>query len=187
MSENNIRAFIAIEINGQAKEKILEIITYLNKSSADVKWVTENQIHITLKFLGNIGTDKIQEISNTLSIISENFKPFTITFSKIGAFPSLNHPRAIWLGIDKNVEILCDLNRRIENDLEKIGFTKESQEFKPHIALGRVRSAKNISGLISLIEKQPLIQFTDIQINSLTLFQSSLTSKGAIYSRLSTH
>jgi len=183
----NIRAFIAVEIEDQAKQKILELITSLKKSSADIKWITENQIHVTLEFLGTIAQDKIKAISDNLSAISKDFKPFTITFFKIGAFPNLSHPKVIWLGIDKGAEALGELNKAIENNLEKLGFEKEIRGFKAHLTLGRVKSTKNISGLIDILEKQPLISIEPSQINSLTLFQSSLTPKGAIYSNLSKH
>ncbi len=177
-----IRAFIAVEIDDQTRQKISELISTLKKSNADIKWITDSQMHLTLKFLGNIDKDKVQGISDSISNISDNFNSFKIAFSKIGAFPSLNHPAVIWLGIDKGAESLKTLNEKIETALEKLGFKRESREFKPHLTLGRVRSDKNMPGLTKLLKETAFYLGNDIQINKLTFFQSDLNPKGAVYS-----
>lgn len=177
-----IRAFIAVEIDNQTKQKILELISIFKKSNADIKWITDDQIHLTLKFLGNIDKDKVREISDSISDISDNFNSFKIAFSRIGAFPSLNHPAVIWLGIDKGAESLKTLNEKIETALEKLGFERESREFKPHLTLGRVKSNKNMSDLTKLLEETTFCFGNDTQINKLTLLQSDLSPKGAIHS-----
>src|SRR3989338_2661620 len=148
---NTIRAFIAVEIDPETRQKISELISKLKKSNSDVKWITEDQMHLTLKFLGNIDNSKVQDISNALSSISNNFKSFAITLSGIGAFPNLNHPRVIWLGIDKGMDALKNLSERIENEMEKLGFEKENRGFTPHLTLGRLRSSKNMPELTKLI------------------------------------
>ncbi len=183
---NTVRAFIAVEIDPQTKQKISTLVSLLKASNAGVKWVTEDQMHFTLKFLGNIAENKIQEISNTLSIISNNFNSFAINFSKIGAFPNINYPRVIWLGIDKGVESLKILSEEIENALEKLGFQKENRKYKPHLTLGRVKSDKNILNLTNLIRETNFNPENNIQINKLTLFQSTINPKGAIYTPLAT-
>jgi len=179
-----LRAFIAIEINDQIKQKISKLISILKKSDTDAKWADEGQMHLTLKFLGNINKDKLLEISDAMSFISNNFKPFAVSFSKIGAFPDTNHPRVIWLGVDKGSENLKILNDKIEATLEKLGFVKESRKFEPHLTLARIRSPKNISNLIKLIRETSYDIGNEAPINKLTLFQSSLDPKGAVYSVL---
>lgn len=183
----SMRVFIAVEIDDQAKQKISELITCLKKSGADVKWITENQMHLTLKFLGNIGKDKIPVISDALAIISDNFKPFRVTFSRIGAFPRLDKPAVIWLGIDKGAEYLKILNDSIENTLEKLGIKKETREFKPHLTLARVRSDKNMASLIKLIREKEtdIISENDTLIDKLSFLQSTLNPAGAVYTVIS--
>ena len=181
---SSMRAFIAVEIDPKAKQKISEFISILKKSEADVKWATEDQMHLTLKFLGNIYKDKIQGISDAISTISNNFKSFTINFSEIGAFPNINHPRVIWLGINKGSESLKILNNKIESALEKLGFTKESRKFEPHLTLARIRSSKNISNLKKLIGEISCDIGNEMPIGKLILFQSKLNPKGAVYSVL---
>jgi len=182
-----IRAFIAVEIDQPHKQKLSDLITHFKKSDADIKWVTENQMHLTLKFLGNIEQEKTQEISDILKGIADSSNSFDIQFSGIGAFPNLKRPRIVWIGIEKGSELLKLLNSKIEYGLEKIGFEKEKREYKTHLTLGRVKSLKNIKELTSLIDKTTLGFQDKIKIDKLTLFQSTLTPKGAVYAPLAEH
>jgi 2'-5' RNA ligase len=181
-----IRAFIAVEIDQPNKQKILDLISDLKKSEADVKWVTQDQMHLTLKFLGNIDKIKIPEITDAMRSSAQDLTSFTITFSKIGAFPNLNHPRVIWIGIDKGAENLKTITEKIETGLEKLGFKREGREFKPHLTLGRVRTSKNMPELTKLIKEANFSSEGEIQISELILFQSTLTQKGAIYTKIGT-
>lgn len=176
-----IRAFIAVEIYDQAKQKISGLISNLKKSDTDLKWITEDQMHITLKFLGNVDKNAIQGISEEISNISSTFNSFRINFYKIGAFPDLKHPNVLWLGIDKGASDLKMLNKKIENALGKLGFKVENREFKPHLTLARIKSLKNISNLTKLVEEMDFNSWDDLEINKLALYQSSLTPKGAIH------
>jgi 2'-5' RNA ligase len=179
-----IRAFIAAEIDPLNKEKVSSLISYLKKSNTDVKWVNENQMHLTLKFLGNVEENKIQQIFNVLKPIADNFNQFSITFSKIGVFPNMHQPRVVWVGIEKGTDELKNLSTKIEDNLEILGFPKEKRSYKAHLTLGRVRSLKNISDLTKLISEISFRSENEIKIDKLTLFQSTLTPKGAIYAPL---
>lgn len=179
-----IRAFIAVDIDAGAKENILSIIETLKKSNTDVKWINENQLHLTLKFLGYIDETLIQTISQALTSISGNFPAFILTFSKIGGFPNINNPKVVWLGIDKGAETLIALNERIEIELEKAGLKKETRKFLPHLTLGRVRTPKNITNLTKLINETTFQITNKIKIDKLTLYQSTLTPKGAVYTQI---
>jgi len=179
-----IRTFIAVEIDNLTKQKISELISNLKKSDADAKWIAENQMHLTLKFLGNIEENKVQEISDTLKSIASAFREFDIALSGIGAFPDIKRPRVIWIGIDKGADNLKSLANQVEMEMGKLGFEKEKRGFKSHLTLGRVRSSKNISNLIDLIKKTDFSYSNEIKINELILFQSMLTPKGAVYTQL---
>ncbi|MFH1854724.1 MAG: RNA 2',3'-cyclic phosphodiesterase [Candidatus Omnitrophota bacterium] len=182
---NTIRAFIGVNIGIPAKQQILELINHLKKSNSDVKWVGEPQMHLTLKFLGDIEQDKIPEISNTLKSIALKSSVFEISFSGIGAFPTINRPRIIWLGIGNGSDNLRTLAALVEKEMENMGFTKEERDYKAHLTLGRVRSQKNIKELSKLLSETSFKYQANIRIDRLTLFQSTLTQKGAIYTILS--
>ncbi|MBU3912059.1 MAG: RNA 2',3'-cyclic phosphodiesterase [Candidatus Omnitrophica bacterium] len=179
-----IRAFIAIEISPASKLKISELIDQLKRSGSDVKWVNDTQMHLTLKFLGNIEQDKIPEISGALKDIASKAVVFQIIFSGIGAFPDINRPRVIWLGIEKGADNLKKLAGHIEDKMKNLGFTKEGRCYKAHLTLGRVRSQKNIQELAKNINETYAKTESTMKINRLILFQSTLTPKGAIYTLL---
>ncbi len=182
-----IRSFIAIEIDSLNKQKITNIISQLKKSDAIVKWAKENQMHLTLKFLGDIKESDVEKISANLKSIADNFNTFSIKFSKIGGFPNMQKPRVIWLGIDKGSEYLKLLNNKIEDNLEKLGFAKEKREYSAHLTLGRIKSLKNIQNLTKIINEINLDLNDEVKIEKIILFQSALTPKGAIYTPLSEH
>jgi len=182
-----IRAFIAVEIDQPLKQKISELISKLKKSDTNIKWVNENQIHFTLKFLGNIEESKVQAISAVLKSIASHSKEFALTLSDIGAFPNMKRPRVIWIGVDKGADNLKILADKIEIELEKLGFEKEKREFKSHLTLGRVRSLKNRKNRDSdhfLKMQKWSLSLGEIKIDKLILFQSTLTPKGATYTQL---
>ncbi len=180
-----IRSFIAVEIDKINKQKISELIAQLKESNADVKWVSEDQMHLTLKFLGNTEQDKIQKVACILKSIADDFSAFSIKFSNIGAFPNTSRPRVIWMGIKDGSEILESFNNRIEAGLVKLGFEQESRQYKAHLTLGRVRSLKNIPQLVkSIKEIERNYQYNNIRIDRIILFQTTLTPKGAIYTSL---
>lgn len=182
---STIRSFIAVEIDPVNKQKLSSLISLLKQSNADIKWVNETQMHLTLKFLGNIEEKKVQQISAALKVIADNFSAFNMHFSKIGAFPNMTKPRVIWLGIDKGADSLKLLNSKIEDELEKIGIEKERRAYAAHLTLGRVKSLKNISILANLINETNFEAQGETKIDELILFQSTLTPKGAIYTPIS--
>ncbi|MFC1666716.1 RNA 2',3'-cyclic phosphodiesterase [Candidatus Omnitrophota bacterium] len=182
---NTIRAFIAVEIDPPNKQKLSELISKLKRSNADIKWATENQMHLTLKFLGNIQENKIRDISLVLKSITDNVSEFYIRLSAIGTFPNMKRPRVIWMGID-NSRPLKALSNKIETELEKIGTQRENREYKAHFTLGRVRTSKNIPGLMKLLNEVDFCSQDEIKIDKIILFQSTLTPKGAIYTPLIT-
>ena len=181
---NGIRAFIAIEIDTACKQEISGLIKRLKKSDSDVKWVNELQMHLTLKFLGNVDRDKVPEISAALKGIASKNPSFQIAFSGISTFPGLSRPRVIWVGVDKGSGDVKALFHFIEKEMVNLGFTKEEHDYRAHLTLGRVRSQKNIRELTKLIGETDFKPPVGIKINKFILFQSILTSKGPVYTLL---
>ena len=179
-----IRTFIAIELNEEMRSELSSLQSALKKSEADVKWVAPESIHLTLKFLGSIDEEKIKKMQNILSDIVKNFKPFFLSLKDMGAFPKLNYPRVIWVGVDEGKTEVSKLAKELEDGLEKIGISKEGKEFHPHITLGRVKSQKNKDKLSHVIETTKFEPKSKIDVNHLTLFKSQLTPQGPIYTPL---
>lgn len=182
--EQSIRTFIAIELNQETHSELSSLQSALKKSDADVKWVTPEIIHLTLKFLGYIDGEKINEVQKILSEVVKNFKPFALSLKEIGAFPKLDYPRVIWAGVDEGKDEAKLIAKELEDKLEKIGIPKEDREFHPHITLGRVKSPKNKDKLKNIIETTRFEPKSKVNVDHLTLFKSQLATQGPIYTPL---
>ena len=182
-----MRLFIAIELSPQIRDTLAQIQSHLKYAAADVKWVEKDNIHLTLKFLGEIAEEKAEKIKAILDEIGSQIRPFEISLKEIGVFPKIEYPRIIWVGIDKGALEAKELAERIDGELSKIGFQLESRPFASHLTIGRVRSPKNREALIEKLktaENSHLSASSHQQITSVILFQSALTPKGPIYTKL---
>ncbi len=192
-----MRTFIAIDLSEENKRFLTDIQTELRDANTDVKWVKSENIHLTLKFLGDVTEQQANQVSGILDKIAAGFQPFEISLSGIGAFPKLEYPRVIWVGVnDKGCRGTArraptvELAQVIKTELEKFGFVKEERPFAAHLTIGRVRTPKNKEQLITVIKDRnnkgrpqgaaPTSQF----VSCIKLYQSILTSKGPIYSVL---
>ena len=179
-----MRTFIAIELSREIRECLSRLQDKLKLSQADVKWVAPLNIHLTLKFLGEIDEKTSEQIKQILQDLAAGLKEFSLNLAYIGAFPSLKSPRVIWIGIDKGDEEVKTIARALEEKLPEIGITKEDRPFSSHITLGRTRSSKNRNNLAELLEslKEKLPEATaEMKVEKITLFKSTLTPKGPIY------
>jgi 2'-5' RNA ligase len=180
-----MRAFIAIELSNEIRDAIAQIQSHLKYSGADVKWVEKDNIHLTLKFLGEITEEKCEKIKTILDEIGKSTKTFELSGPFcIGAFPNINYPRVIWIGLDKGAKEAAVLAEKIDEALSRIGFQKESRPFAAHLTIGRVRSQKNKEALKEKISNLQLATCSLQLIRSVSVFQSALTPKGPIYTRL---
>lgn len=179
-----MRTFIAIEIPEEIKKTLAAIESHLKYSQADVKWVKPEIIHLTLKFLGEIDEKKCEEVKALLDTVGKNNKLFEISLKDIGAFPSIDRPRVVWVGLDSGAKESAKIAGEVEESFARIGFAKEIREFAAHLTIGRVRSSKNIA---SLKDKVLSYKFPTIEpqlVSSITLFKSTLTPEGPIYTKL---
>ena len=179
-----MRTFIAIELPEEIKDALYHLQEKLKKSQADVKWVVPQNIHLTLKFLGEIKDGQFDEIASILEGVAEEKNTFTIRLSSIGAFPKINFPRVIWVGIDKGDNETEEIARMLQERLKQIGIPEEERPFSSHITVGRVRSALNKQRLAEcLLDLQNKDGFLnqEFQVEKITIFKSTLTPKGPIY------
>lgn len=181
-----MRLFIAIELSDDIRNTLSQIQAHLKYAGADVKWVEKDNIHLTLKFLGEVTEEKAEKIKTILDEIGKTSKPFEISVKDIGAFPKIDFPRVIWVGLDNGAKESVELAGKIDDALSKIGFQKETRLFAAHLTIGRVRSPKNKEALREKIAsfRPQTIDHRPQTILSITLFQSTLTPQGPIYSKL---
>jgi len=176
-----IRAFLAIDLPASLRPVLSQAQEELKKSGADVKWVPVGNIHITLKFFGNITDGQVADISESVAAIAANQEAFSLTVTAAGAFPSPKSPRVVWLGIGGDLDALRDFHRRLERALVTLGFPPEDRPFAPHLTLGRVKSPSGRAALTRCLVQLPIPSPTPFQVGEIVLFRSTLSPKGATY------
>ena len=179
-----IRSFIAIELPDGIKSGLENTQQELKSMQLRARWVKPGNIHLTLKFLGNIDPLDIDNIAGAMDDAAREFAPFTLKVSGIGFFPGIKRPRVVWVGLGSDGQILFDLQRNLEDRLAVVGFPKEKRAFKAHLTLGRIRDAvhPDIAGRAIQQFARPAGQhFTADRI---ILYKSDLKPTGAEYSKL---
>jgi RNA 2',3'-cyclic 3'-phosphodiesterase len=176
-----MRLFVAVNISKENKNKISKIQSVLKKSGADAKWVEENNLHLTLKFLGEVEENKVNHIIEKLKQVVLDVKKFEVDFESVGVFPTEMSPRVLWIGTGKGAEELKNLTEKTETLFEEIGFEKEKRKFSPHLTVGRFRSSKGKEKLLDIIKSLTFEKITE-EVKSVFLIKSVLTPKGSIYS-----
>jgi len=175
------RSFLAIELPRAVLQKIGGVQEDLKSSHADVRWVSPEKIHLTLKFFGNIEESRIEPIVKSIEEPIQTTSPFPLTIRGMGAFPHLKNPRVIWIGVVDGNGMLAPFQRQLEIQFEKIGFQAEDRPFHPHLTLGRMKSSRGKEELVWRIEKHREVEFGDFQVESVLLFKSDLRPTGPIY------
>ncbi len=179
-----VRSFLAIELPKPILRKIEEVQEDLKLAHADVRWVNPEKIHLTLKFFGNIEESRIDPIFKSIEEPIQNTPPFSLRMRGVGAFPQMNNPRVIWMGLLEGREVLISFQKQIEAHLEKIGFLSEDRPFHPHLTLGRMKSSRGKRELVEKMEKHREKEFGDFQVDRVVLFKSDLKPTGPIYTPL---
>ncbi len=179
-----IRTFIAIDIPEEIKDEIFEIEKELSKAAGEgIKWEEKEKFHITLKFLGDVNEEAINSIYQTLNESLSGFGKFSVIYKGIGAFPDFKNPRVIWVGCEDPIGKLFELQKIVEEKMSELGFEKEDKEYHPHITLGRVKKAKNISSLIKKMENINFEAKTG-EVAEVLIMKSDLKPSGSVYSVL---
>ena len=178
-----LRCFVAIGIPEPIKRDIGELIEILKKYNVDVKWVIHENLHLTLKFLGNTQEILLPKIKESLLNIVLSYEPFYIKICTTGVFPNRRYPRVIWVGVEDS-GILTKLKKDIEDAMVLLGYQKEDRGFNPHLTLGRVRSQKGVTNLVNELDNFKDRDFGSINVESIKLMKSELKPKGAEYSCL---
>ncbi len=185
-----IRSFIAIELPDETKAELKRIQNALKTGNPSwLKWVSPDSIHLTLKFLGDITSDKISEILNAISDAATGSTPFTVNVEGLGTFPNIKRIQVVWVGLTGEIDKLSKLQKQIEENMSILGYPEEGREFTPHLTLARVRfqpppvELQKFTQLITSFKDNKAGTFIVQEVN---LMKSQLTPQGAIYSKLGT-
>ncbi|AEH25138.1 RNA 2',3'-cyclic phosphodiesterase [Pyrococcus yayanosii] len=177
-----MRAFIAIDVADNVRSAIVRAQEFIGTKDAKIKFVEPENLHITLKFLGEITEEQAEEIKAILSRIAAKFKKHEVRVRGIGVFPNPNYVRVIWAGVENDEQIRA-MAREIDEALAKLGF-KRDKEFVAHVTIGRVKFVKDKLGLAEKLRALANEDFGTFRVEAIELKKSTLTPKGPIYETL---
>ncbi|MEM4837887.1 MAG: RNA 2',3'-cyclic phosphodiesterase [Desulfurococcaceae archaeon] len=183
MMLNEMRVFVAIDIGSiEVLEKLSRFRDFIVSTGADLKPVDNENLHVTIRFIGEVPVRIVTEICNNLLKIV--FKPFKIHVRGVGAFPSVTKPRVIWAGVSEGADELIKIHDEVENMVRKLGIPPDRERFIPHITLARVRSDRGLSELAKIIAENYNYDFGEFVVKEIVLKKSILTPSGPIYSNI---
>lgn len=178
-----MRCFIAIEIDRNLKSEIQKTVSELKRAGTEIKWVGIEGFHLTLKFLGEIKEKTAKKIEVRLREVCKAHPVFSLSVKGTGVFPDYSRPRVLWIGIEKS-EALHRLFESIEEEMQELGFEKETRRFNPHITIGRVKSPKGVRETLKDLRRYREHNFGKIDVMGISLMKSILKPTGAVYETL---
>jgi 2'-5' RNA ligase len=187
--QGRIRTFVAVDLPEAVRVRLGEQIDRLSGRAGRgvVRWVRPEGIHLTLKFLGEVESDRIEQISRGIRSVAQGHRAFRLRVAGVGCFPSPQRPRVVWVGVREQAGALASLQDDLERALSAMGFPREDRPFSPHLTLGRVRreaSPVEAARVGALIAGQTEEVLGEVEVREVTLFQSDLRPTGPIYSAL---
>lgn len=183
-----LRAFIAIDIPPDTRARIGQVVASLKREIGvqAVRWVAPENIHLTLKFLGDVSPTQLDLLKQVVLQEAASHPPFEVTVRDLGCFPNPRRPRVIWAGLDIPLA-LEKLQRSLDQATARLGYASEARPFSPHLTLGRVNQHASPDALLSIraaLEKNQQQQFGIVQVTDVILFHSDLRPSGPQYTPL---
>lgn len=182
------RTFCAVELPRELKERLLEHVAKLRALVPEAKasWSRDTNIHLTLKFLGEIPKASVADLGTAVTNAGNGIPPFRILISDAGVFPHRRDPRVLWIGVLDPEAQLENLHSRLENECEQKGFPRESRRFHPHLTLARLRSQHRARELARAHEELKF-DAEEVTVSEVLIIRSDLNSSGSKYTTISKH
>lgn len=181
---NTVRAFIAIEMPQTVVDIVRQSQQALQRGGIHMRWVRPENVHLTLRFLGDIPTDAIEGIRSALEHLVAEVTSFSLQIKGAGVFPGASRPRVVWLGLGGQINLLEELYRRLTSLLSEQGFPAEKRPFRGHLTIGRARGRIDAARLRSLMEELKDVESRFFSADRICLFKSDLRPGGAVYTPL---
>lgn len=178
-----MRVFIGIKLDERVHEEIEKFLEPFKKISSPIRWVKPENVHITLKFIGEVSEEKYAKIEKRLGEAEFDTGPFDLKLTGCGKFGRGNTLNIFWIGISPS-DPLTQIFKKIENTLAKISIEKENRPFKPHITVGRNKKNFNFQSFFQLIEENNDRLISEFNVDHFQVFKSQLRPEGPIYTIL---
>ena len=179
-----LRTFIALELPPSVISLLERVQEDLKSMGLRAKWVRPANIHLTLKFLGNINPGDIDKIGEAMMAAADNFAAIDLEIRGIGVFPGIKRPRVIWVGLGGQIQLLFAMQRMLEDNLAALKFNKEKRPFKGHLTLGRFRQTVEPNTIRQIMQEYANLSSEEFTTSRIILFKSDLKPTGAVYSQL---
>ncbi len=181
-----IRTFVAANLDPGLRERLARLQERLKETRADVAWVRPENLHLTLKFLGEVEETALGAVADAIRPVAAGHGPFRLAFAGLGAFPQPRTARVVWIGVGDGSEGLAELHARLQATLEPLGFQREGRPFTSHLTLGRVRGPGRREQLAMAVMSMPAEPLGEMVLDRIDLMRSELRPEGARYSVLHT-
>ena len=178
------RTFLAIDPADDVRDRLVEFIGRCETSTSGVRWAATQTLHVTLKFYGDVDAGGLDRLVDELGCALSGSEFFEIEHRGIGAFPHQRRPTTLWTGVVDETPLLETLNAEIEKTSSKLGYAAETRPFRPHLTIGRVRRGTHPRGLDAVFADFAGQEFGRTRVEAVTLYASELTSRGPIYTVL---
>ncbi|QDV27531.1 RNA 2',3'-cyclic phosphodiesterase [Aureliella helgolandensis] len=175
------RCFVAVQIGPPAISMLSKLLGKLGSSCGGVRWTRAEQLHLTLKFCGEVDNILLPKICEAMRAAVSGVEPFRVDLSGLGAFPKGKPPRVVWVGMDSGVEPLRWIHGELDRSLEEIGIPREVRPFAPHITLGRVARGADLSKLEQAIESLQAEAVSDFEVDEVVLMAATKERGKPVY------
>ena len=186
--ERPLRLFVAIELPGEVQAVLDRLVGRLRTAAlGPVRWLPARNVHLTLKFLGNVPARRVDRLAEALRQGAQALRPFELELSTLGVFPDRRSPRVVWLGLGGDVEALRGVRQVVERRMEELGFPAEARPFSPHLTLARVKGRpgpQELARLHQALDEGGGVERAAFRPAGIAVMESRLTPSGAVYRRL---
>ena len=179
-----IRTFIAIELPEKIVSSISKVQEGIKAYGFKFRWVRPENIHLTLKFLGNIKEADTEKVGRAIFESVKEYTPISLTAKGIGVFPGIKRPRVVWVGITSQLDSLMGLQKTLEEKLGAIGFPRDNRPFKGHLTLGRVKNKIDPKRFGDALKELGGFESETFVADRIILYKSELKPTGAVYTKL---
>ena len=182
---SSLRTFIAIETSLEVRGHLARLVERMRRVNAKVKWVATDNVHLTLKFLGDVPEAEIADVCRSVKQAVVESKSFLMEIRGAGAFPNSARPRTVWIGVGQGAEQVSQIQGAVEGALKPLGFPREGRRYRPHLTLGRVRGGGSaVTELGQQIDALGDFEAGGVLVEEVVIFASELTADGPIYTPL---
>jgi 2'-5' RNA ligase len=183
-----IRSFIAIPLAPDLHRGAARLIHRLKTPDDGIKWVPTDNLHLTLKFLGDVDNTEVPAVCEVIRSVARQFEPFELEFSGAGGFPAIDRPRVLWAGVRDQSGALCRLVSQLETELAELRFKPEPRDYRPHLTLGRTRggSRRASESVVQRLQQNEQVELGTMIAEEVCLIASFLDKRGPSYQVMDT-